>query len=59
MGDVDGPIVAKIVYECLHREGADVLDPDVVPYALDAAVRKLRDMGLSANRWAPFVHVGA
>lgn len=59
MDDIDGPIVAKTVYEELYRPGADVLDPNAVPYALDLAVRKLRAQGLSASRWAPYVHLGA
>ena len=57
MGDVDGPIIAETVYEELYPVGA-VLDPDVVPYALDRAVQKLRARGLSASRWAPYVHLG-
>ena len=59
MDDIDGPTVAKIVYEELYRAGAEMLDLDTIPYALDLAVRKLRASGLSASRWAPYVHFGA
>jgi len=58
MGDADGPVVAKAVYEELYKAGAEVLDPDAIPYALDFAVRKLREKGLAASRWAPYVHLG-
>jgi hypothetical protein len=35
------------------------MDADSVAYALDSAVGKLRDSGVSADRWAPFIHMGA
>jgi CHAT domain-containing protein len=57
MGDVDGPIVAETVYRELFADG-DKVDFDVVPYALDAAVRKLREKGLEPNRWATYIHIG-
>ena len=57
MGDVDGPVIAETVYEELYPAGG-ALDPDAVPYALDRAVRKLRAKGLSASRWAPYIHLG-
>lgn len=58
MGDVDGPKVAKRVYEELYRQGVVIIGPDVIPYALDAAVSELRSKGLHPSRWAPFVHIG-
>jgi CHAT domain-containing protein len=58
MGDVDGPIVAQTVYEELFAGDGETLDFDVVPYALDAAVRKLRGQGLEPSRWAPYIHIG-
>jgi CHAT domain-containing protein len=58
MGDVDGPIVAKTVYEELFAGDGEMLDFDIVPYALDAAVRKLRAQGLEPSRWAPYIHIG-
>ena len=57
MNDEDGPTVAKIVYRALVKE--EFLDPDVFPYALDTAVRKLRDGGAQPHRWAPYIHMGA
>ena len=56
MNDLDGPLVAKIVYEELMKE---TLNTDAVPYALDAAVGKLKAMKLPPARWAPFIHIGA
>jgi CHAT domain-containing protein len=58
MGDVDGPIVAETVYLELFAGDGDILDFDLVPYALDAAVRKLRAQGLEPSRWAPYIHMG-
>jgi CHAT domain-containing protein len=58
MGDVDGPIVAQTVYEELFAGDASMLDFDIVPYALDAAVRTLRSQGLEPSRWAPYIHLG-
>jgi CHAT domain-containing protein len=58
MGDVDGPIVAKNVYKELFAGNGDMLDFDTIPYALDAATRKLRAQGLEPSRWAPYIHIG-
>jgi hypothetical protein len=57
ISDRDGPEVAKWFYEELLA--SDVIDADVVAYALDAAVGKLRDSGVPTNRWVPFIHMGA
>jgi hypothetical protein len=57
MHDADGPVVAKIFYEELFKNGRPTADD--IPYALDAAVSVLRESGVSADRWAPFVHFGA
>ena len=58
MDDIDGPTVAKTVYEELYSTGAEVLDLEAIPYALDLAIKKLRAKGLAASRWAPYVHLG-
>jgi hypothetical protein len=57
ISDVDGPKVAKWFYEELLAK--EVVDADSVAYALDSAVGKLRDSGISPDRWAPFIHMGA
>jgi hypothetical protein len=56
MNDADGPKVAKGFYERLLKE--DQLDLDDIPYALDDAVRALREEGVPAKRWALYVHMG-
>jgi hypothetical protein len=58
MGDVDGPVVACEVYKALFGGEGEFLDPDDIPYALDAAVSRLREQGLHPSRWAPYVHLG-
>lgn len=58
MDDVDGPEVAEKVYRSLFSGDGDQLDADVVPYALDDAVRALRVRGASPARWATYVHIG-
>jgi hypothetical protein len=57
ISDVDGPKVAKWFYEELLV--TEVIDADAVAYALDYAVGQLRELGLSPDRWAPFIHMGA
>jgi hypothetical protein len=57
MNDADGPSIAEIFYANL-LSGSHV-SADDVPYALDAAVTKLRNTGLPVERWATFVHMGA
>ena len=58
MGDIDGPVVAKTVYEELFGTKEDFLDPDTVPYALDNAVRGLRERRIHPIRWATYAHFG-
>jgi hypothetical protein len=58
MGDLDGPIIAKDVYQRLLHGESDFLDAGIVPWALDEAVRKLREKGLPPLRWAPYIHIG-
>ena len=58
MGDVDGPKTAKHAYEALYQNDALTTNPDIMPYALDAAVTELRANGLHPSRWAPSVHIG-
>jgi hypothetical protein len=58
MGDVDGPVVAESVYSELFTSGSEEIDMDVLPYALDAAVHRLRALGVGPSRWAPYIHVG-
>jgi hypothetical protein len=57
MRDEDGPVISKAFYEKL-LEG-EIIDADAIPYALDHAVRRLRESGASIERWASFIHVGA
>jgi hypothetical protein len=56
MSDKDGPTIAKGVYERLFE--GDKLDLDDIPYALSDAVRTLRESGVPADRWAPYMHMG-
>jgi hypothetical protein len=55
--DDDGPVIARSFYENLFQH--DVIDADTIAYALDDAVRQLRESGVEPERWAPFVHMGA
>jgi hypothetical protein len=57
MNDVDGPFIAERVYRAIFRDGK--LDLNAVPYALDGAVRALRESGAHPSRWATYVHIGA
>ncbi|EIN09486.1 hypothetical protein PUNSTDRAFT_133278 [Punctularia strigosozonata HHB-11173 SS5] len=57
MNDADGPLVARHVYSALFN-GSDALQPDVIPYALDAASQELRESGARPSRWATYIHMG-
>jgi hypothetical protein len=57
MSDVDGPVIAEAVYKDIFSH--NVIDTDVIAYALDAAIERLRQRGVSPERWATFVHIGA
>lgn len=57
MGAIDGPKVAKIVYEELMKD--EMVDLNVIPYALDKAVQTLRKDGVPPQRRATFVPFGA
>ena len=57
MYDADGPRMAQWFYEALLEN--DTIQLDDIPYALDTAVRKLRDDGAPATRWATYMHLGA
>jgi hypothetical protein len=57
MNDFDGPFIAERVYNSIFVDGK--LDLSAVPYALDTAVRELREAGADPSRWATYVHIGA
>ena len=57
MHDNDGPMMAQWFYEALLNKG--MIELDDIPYALDTAVRKLRDTGAPAARWATYMYMGA
>lgn len=56
MNDVDGPFIAERIYK--HMFQAGYLDMSEVAYAVDHAVQELRETGVSASRWATYVHFG-
>lgn len=58
MGDIDGPFVARKIYEQLLATDSATLNLDTVPYALDDAINELKKRGLHSDRWATYVHVG-
>jgi hypothetical protein len=56
MDDMDGPFMAKRIYARIFKNG--ILNLDEVPFAVDDAVRQLRESGVAASRWATYVHFG-
>ncbi|EIN09309.1 hypothetical protein PUNSTDRAFT_67520, partial [Punctularia strigosozonata HHB-11173 SS5] len=58
MQDVDGPMIAQSVYRDIFAGDSELLDPDDVAYALDAAVQNLRRAHPDPSRWAPYIHLG-
>ncbi|KAJ7429954.1 CHAT domain-containing protein, partial [Mycena galericulata] len=57
MLDQDGPVLAEAVYKDLFGTGKEAKAEDAAK-ALQLAVRKLRDSGVSYERWIPFIHMG-
>ena len=57
MYDKDSPMVAQWFYEALLEK--EMIDLGDIPYALDAAVQKLRETGVGPDRWATYIHIGA
>ena len=49
--------MAEWFYEEIFSQ--EVIDADSIPIALDVAVGKLRHLGVPADRWVPFIHMGA
>jgi hypothetical protein len=58
MHDLDGPMIAGKVYSELASAHSEFMDPNDVPYALDAAVQELRRLNPDPARWAPYIHLG-
>ena len=58
MGDEDGPFVAGEIYQSIFNGEKDYIDPACIPYALDRAVKKLREVDTSPSRWAQYIHLG-
>lgn len=59
MNDNDGPEISRLVYQELFKDAEGrVLDPDLIPVALDSAVSKLQKQGVHPGRWATYIHVG-
>ncbi|KAJ3561484.1 hypothetical protein NP233_g10168 [Leucocoprinus birnbaumii] len=56
IADEDAPGVVRGVYEAMQIEGG--LDIILAAEGLDRAVKRMRNAGVPAHRWAPFIHVG-
>lgn len=65
MNDSLGTDIAKTFYEHLYSDIHKPLDPNLIAYALDEALQKIR---VKANTdgtyplpstWAPFIHIGS
>lgn len=62
MSDHDGPAIAKAVYNALFNvPGGPNLStfPRTLARVVDDVVRDMRAKGVSVDRWAAFVHIGA
>jgi hypothetical protein len=58
MQDIDGPRIAKSLYEDVFKSDSEYINPDDIAYALDRAVRRLRYEMKDPMRWAPYIHLG-
>jgi hypothetical protein len=50
-------MISGTVYKELFRNDSEVLDPDDVQYALDAAEQKLCSLHPAPARWAPYIRL--
>ncbi|KAJ7449197.1 CHAT domain-containing protein, partial [Mycena latifolia] len=57
MNDSDGPVVAKLVYSHLFRNGREPQVTDAAE-ALHLAVKELKARKVPYERWIPFIHMG-
>jgi hypothetical protein len=58
MQDIDGPRISESLYKEVFKGDAEYIDPDDIAYALDGAVRRLRQEVRDPMRWAPYIHLG-
>jgi hypothetical protein len=58
MQDIDGPRISESLYEEVFKGDSEYIDPDDIAYALDGAVRRLRQEVRDPMRWAPYIHLG-
>lgn len=58
IADKDAPEVTREFYEYLMQKDSIPLATDTAE-ALHMAVHFLRESGVSAQRWVPFIHLGA
>ncbi|KAJ6591216.1 CHAT domain-containing protein [Mycena vulgaris] len=57
MNDLDGPLVAEIVYSHIFRGGQQPRATDAAE-ALHLAVQELKRRKIPYERWIPFIHMG-
>ncbi|KAF8597168.1 hypothetical protein BDV93DRAFT_527607 [Ceratobasidium sp. AG-I] len=58
IGDADGPVVARVLYEYLFRDKEGAVDSSEAAVGLNKAVRALRRAKAPMHRWVPFIHIG-
>ncbi|KAG8720686.1 hypothetical protein FRC09_009153 [Ceratobasidium sp. 395] len=58
IGDDDGPIVARTLYQNLFGNPNGVVDSSQAAVGLNKAVRVLRKAKVPMHRWVPFIHIG-
>jgi hypothetical protein len=58
MQDIDGPRISESLYKEVFKGNSEYIDPDDIAYALDGAVRRLRQEVRDPMRWAPYIHLG-
>ncbi|KAG9122418.1 hypothetical protein FRC07_001207 [Ceratobasidium sp. 392] len=58
IGDDDGPVVARTLYEYLFRDPSGAIDSSEAAIGLNKAIRVLRKAKVPMHRWVPFIHIG-
>jgi len=56
MPDTFGPVVAQAIYQKLLE--AKKITPDIIPRALEGAIKRFKNQNEPSYKWAPFIHIG-
>ena len=51
-------VIEQVCRDIESIDASDIVDSEIVPYALDKVIRHMRDSGIPFTRFIPFIHIG-